>query len=850
MNLQLTLAARYLTGRKLRTALTTLAIIFGVMLIFGMNTVMPTMIAALQANVQGAEGEVDFTITNIAGDSFPADITTRLQAVEGIRAIAASLERTVNLSADFVDNDPTLPDRMIAVNLIGILPEEARSIRAYPVLEGRYLNDADTAATVISQTLADAFSVEVGDSISLPSVSGLAELSVVGILPASIGPENESVLVNLPQAQKMTGEPGKVNIIRLNVEAFADEARRAEIQGKIEAALGRNYRVGTLVAGEEMFGMMKQAQIALSLFGALALFMGGFIIFNTFRTVVTERRRDIGMLRALGANRRTIIGAILTEGFLQGLAGSVLGLLAGYLMAYGVLKVAQGPLSTFVNVKLGVPVVQPGLVMACILLGVGVTMLAGLVPAWNASRVTPLDALRPTVAEVEFKRQTGRGFWAGIVTIVITVLAILSGQSTLILPGGILFLVGLVLAAPGLVRPFASLFGSVVAIATVRQGIGGLAQSNLTRQPSRVAVTASTSLLALAVIVAAGGLVASLRGTIIDLVEDSLGSDYVFLPPSVGFWGSNVGAAPELAESLRAVPGVETVSTLRYAASQASGQVVSVLGIQPDAFQQVSGLTFVEGNKSAYAQVDSERALITNSVFMIGTGHKVGDTVEFSTPDGQVQYRIAAVASDLLNAKINTVYISQVNLQADFGSTEDVFLQVDLEEGADREAVGKQIKALGVNYPQFKVISGADYFGTIQAQFEVAFSAIYILFALLAFPSLIAMLNTLMINVIERTREIGMIRAVGGTRKQIRNMVVAEALLLAAIGVTFGILGGMYLGYVLVTAIEAIFPMGYSFPVGGIVAAVVIGLLFGVLAAVIPARQAARLEIVQALRYE
>jgi len=148
------------------------------------------------------------------------------------------------------------------------------------------------------------------------------------------------------------------------------------------------------------------------------------------------------------------------------------------------------------------------------------------------------------------------------------------------------------------------------------------------------------------------------------------------------------------------------------------------------------------------------------------------------------------------------------------------------------------------------VISGADYYSSLVAQFGAAFSAIYILFAILAFPSLIAMLNTLTISVIERTREIGMIRAVGGTRKQIRNMVVVESLLLAAIGATFGIVGGTYLGYVLITAIEVVFPMGYSFPVGGIVAAIVIGLFFGVLAAIIPARQAARLEIIQALRYE
>jgi putative ABC transport system permease protein len=615
--------------------------------------------------------------------------------------------------------------------------------------------------------------------------------------------------------------------------------------------MGSNFKTGTLIAGDEMFATMEIARIALSVFGALALFMGGFIIFNTFRTVVTERRRDIGMLRALGATRRTVVGAILAEGFLQGVIGSLIGLILGYLMALGILQVAQGPVSAFINIRLGLPIVEPWLVAVSILLGVGVTVLAGLIPAWSASRVTPLEALRPTQAELEFNRQIGPGFWAGVVVLVLAVLAILSGQSALILPGGIIFLVGLVLVAPGLVRPIAGLFGRVAALAISRQGVAGLAQSNLTRKPSRVAVTASTSLLSLAVIVAAGGIITSMKGTIQDMVLDSLGSDFVFLPPSVGLWGSNLGAAPQLADDLRAVDEVETVSTLRYASSRSDGQMVSVLGIQPEEFQEVSGLVFMEGGERAYREIASERALIANNIFMMGADLKVGDTVELTAANGQAaQYRIAAVATDLLNAKISTAYISQNNLQADFNSVDDVLIQVNLKEGADREAAGARIKALGADYPQFKVISGKDYFSTMVAQFNAAFSAIYILFAVLAFPSLIAMVNTLTISVIERTREIGMIRAVGGTRRQIRSMVAAESLLLAAIGATFGVAGGVYLGYVLVTAVKIVFPMGYSFPTSGIIAAVVIGLIFGVLAAVIPARQAARLEIIQALRYE
>lgn len=850
MNLQLTLAARYLAGRKLRTALTTLAIIFGVLLIFGMNTVLPTMVAALQANVQGVEGEVDFTITNLSGEAFPVEVIDRLGNIDGVRSLAASLNRTINLPADFVDRDPSHPDTVAAIHLIGVIPDEARSLRSYPVLAGRYLSDSDSTSAIISQTLADAFSVDVGETFPLPAASGMTELIVVGILPADISTGNEKVLVNLPQAQKMAGEPGRVNLIELNVEAFADQARRAEIQSSIETALGESYQVGGLITDDEMFAVMELGQVALSLFGMLALFMGGFIIFNTFRTIVTERRRDIGMLRALGATRRTVLGIILAEGLLQGLIGSALGLLLGYLLAVGVLKVAQGPISMFINLQLGAPVISPGLVAVSIFLGVGVTVLAGLLPAWNASRITPLEALRPSLAESQFKRQAGRGFFVGATILVLTVAAILSGQAALIIPGGVLFLVGLVLVAPALVRPFASLFGRVTAWATIRQGIGQLAQSSLTRQPARVAVTASASMLGLAVVVAAGGLVSSMSGTIFDWVRYSFGSDYLFIPPSIALWSSNMGAEPSFAEDLREVEGVEAVSTLRFASSKLDGLAVSVLGIEPVAFEQVSGLYFTKGDEAAFAKLASGRNMIVNPSFILASGAKVGDTVELLTADGRAPYTIVAEGSDLLNAKVTTAYISQANLEADFGATQDVFLQLDLEPGAERAAADAQIKALAYHYPQFKVVSGADYVGALEAQAKAAFSAIYIVFAVLAFPSLIAMLNTLTISVLERTREIGMIRAVGGTRRQIRNMVVIEALLLAAIGTAFGILGGLYLGYVFVKGIEVVFPLGYFFPVSGILAAIAFGLLFGALAAVIPARQAARMDVVAALRYE
>jgi putative ABC transport system permease protein len=854
MPIQIILAFRYLSGRKLRTALTTLAVTFGVLVIFGMNIILPTMITALQANVQGASGLVDFTVSHVTGDAFDLTVLDRVRAIPGVRVAAAALEHPINLPVNFFDKDPNVPDRITSIVLQGVIPADARAVRAYPLVAGRFLAADDSDAVVITQTLADFVGVAVGGQLTLPTVAGVIPLQVVGIFPPRTEPGSEQVLVTLATAQRLIGIPDKINLIDLNLTAMADEAQRVTVQGALESALGKQFQVGTRFSGTELFASIQLTQASFNLFGVLAFFMGGFIIFNTFRTIVAERRRDIGMLRSIGASRGRILGLILVEGLLQGLVGTLLGLGLGYLMGVGILRLAQTPLSQFMNINLGAPVVSGGLVVVSVALGLGSTLLAGLLPALSASRVTPLEALRPLQAPADFARRSGWGFLLGVGLLVVTVLAIFSGQSALILPGGFFFLLGLVLVAPALVQPLALLLGRGLGWLYARQGTGLLAQSNLTRQPTRVAVTASATMLGLAVLVAAGGLVNSLTGIMGDVIHKSLGSDYLFIPPSVSVWGGNLGSDPAFAAGLKAIPGVAAVSAMRFAASQANGQAISLLGIDPQAFPQVSGLQFqksvVNNEAAAYTALANERALIVNGVFLSTVGAQVGDTIQLMTTDGEVPYRIVALAADILNAKVVTAYVSQANLQADFGASADIFIQLNLTKTADATATEHAIKALAASYPQFTVVAGREYYGALQSQMDAAFSAMYFLFAVLAIPSLIAMLNTLTIGVIERTREIGMLRAVGATRSQIRTMVVAEALLLAAIGAVFGILGGLYLGYVLVLAMASIFPMGFVFPINGVLVALAVALLFGALAAIIPARQATRLKVVEALRFE
>ncbi|HAL16098.1 MAG TPA: hypothetical protein DCP32_04905 [Anaerolineaceae bacterium] len=851
MNFQLTLALRYLNGRKLRALLTTLAIVFGVLVVFGMNTIIPAMMQSFQANVLAASGQVDASISLKTGDVFPVDELARVASVPGVRALTGLLDRTVNLQPNYFDHDSAAPDSVSALSVVGLDPIEVRNVHSYNIVAGRFLEENDTNAAVISQSLADNIGVGLGSDLKLPTAIGEQTLNIIGILPARAMPGNEEIYVTLSQAQGMFGMPEKINTIDANLDSL-DNARRLEIQSAIQTALGSEYQIGALSSNSELLTNLQVGQTIFNVLGIMGLLMGGFIIFNTFRTVVAERRRDIGMLRALGASRKSIFYIILIEGLVQGVFGTAIGMAAGYGFSVLVLKLMGPALQTFINVQLGMPVVTLPIILASIGLGVGITLLAGLIPAVSASRVTPLEALRPTVGKLNFRRLAGLGFWAGVTMIALAVAALLTRNAGFIGAGGLLFIIGLILIAPALVSPIAALFGGLASLIFTRQGTAHLAQGNLSRQPARAAVTASATMIGLAILVTAASIITSASIGFERVLRKSLGSDYLLIPPSIGVWGSNVGSNPDFARELRAVAGVAVVSSLRFAPAQVNDLPISLMGIEPGVYGQVSGLTFSSGDEStAYAALKISRSIIVNPVLATSVGAKVGDLVDMLTPNGVKPYKVVAIGGDYLNAKIATGYVSQADIAADFGRTEDVLLQLNLTPTVDRDTAESAIKTVISRYPQYRLISGQGYIDENMQIFDVAFAAMYAVLLFLAVPSLIAMLNTLAIGVIERTREIGMLRAVGATRKQVRVIIVTEAIILAAIGTAFGLLAGLFLGYTTVETLHlAGFPMEYAFPAIGVVVTIAAGLLFGVLAAIIPARQAARLDVVQALHYE
>lgn len=841
--MQLRLAWRYLRGRGLRSLLTTLAVVFGVMLIFGLNGIVPSLVETFQRSLLSTAGKIDLTVASAFNQPFDADVLQRVARVDGVAVATPEVQRIVPVPQR---GDLPAAQQVAQLTVIGVDPATTASVRDFPVSDGRALRTGDGDVIVLSADLAQQLHLAVGSLLSLPSSVGSTGFTVVGLLSTGTVPGGEQVYVPLASAQRMFALGTRITGVAASLASGADRAR---VEADVRRSLGTDYTVGGLSSNSSLLASIGVASFAFTMFGVFALATAGFIILNSFRTVVAERRRDIGMLRAIGASRRTIFGMFLAESLFQGAIGTGLGILAGWGMAAGLFAVMEPIFTRVVHLRLGGVVFEPGTWALAIGLGIGVTVLAAVIPARAAGRVTPMEAMRPQLGEV-YERRVGKRAWIGGALMVASLFGLTAGTAASVGLGAVTFLVGTALVAPAVVTPIANAFGRVVELAFAREG--AIARSNLQRNPGRSGITVTAVMLGLASIVAMMTVVQSIFAGFIGYIDKSLSADYMLIPQSIVLSQGNVAAGPRLTQEVRDTPGIGPVSTLRLSQGRVNGSDVQFIGIDPAGYAEVASFEWnAPSNDSALAQLSSGRWLIANGIFAAQHGLNPGDAVSVDTPNGPRVYHVAGVGNDYLNAKLSTVYVSQDALEKDFGVTTDMLIMANRQPSADAGAVKARLQALVADYPAFKLYESAQWRDEQLTTFNQTMVIFYALIAALAVPSLLALLNTLAISVLARRREIGMLRAVGATRRQVRRMVMAESLLLSTIGTVFGALVGLWLGYAMVVAMGSIgWPMPYLFPWGGLVATLVVGVTFGILASLVPARSAARLDVVEALHQE
>ena len=837
------LAWRYLRGRGLRSLLTTLAVALGVMLIFGFNGIMPTVVGAFTKSLVSASGRIDLTVTSVYRQPFEPEVIDRVARVEGVDLATGEVELAAPLPAR---EGVAASDQVVQVAVVGVDPAQTARVRDVAVASGRPLAVGDGDVMVLPGDLAATLGLGVGGELALPSSVGRTTFTVVGLLSTPAPPGEQPVYVPLAAAQRLFALGDRVTTVQATLAPGAD---KAAVEAAVRTAVGPDFQVGGLSSNATLLSGLSTANAAMNMFGVFALATAGFIILNSFRTVVAERRRDIGMLRAIGTPRRTIERMFLAESLLQGIVGTAIGIALGWLMAAGLFAVMEPLVTQFMHLELGSPVFEPSTWVLAIALGIGVTVLAAWLPARAAGRVTPMEAMRPQVGEV-YERRVGVRAWIGVGAIVVAAFCIATRQTALVGLGAVVFLVAIALVAPAIVNPLAAVLGNVVEVLFAREG--AIARSNLQRNPGRSATTVTAVMLGLASIVAMVSLIVAMFAGFYSYIDKSLSSDFIVMPTSIVLGQGNVAAGPRLAAELERTEGVGTVSTLRVSQGRIDGLDTQFIGIDPVTYPLVADFEWSHGStKAAIAQLSQGRWLIANGIFAGQAGLEPGQVVSVATPNGPRTYTVAGIGNDYLNAKLATVYVSQAMLERDFNATADLLILADRTPSADPVATRDRVLTVLEDFPAFKLYEAAEWKAEQVATFEQTTIIFNVLIAALAIPSLLALLNTLAISVLARTREIGMLRAVGATRRQVKRMVVAESLLLSLIGTLFGVVAGVILGYALVLATASVgWPMPYTFPWAGVILTIVVGVVFGVIAALVPARSAANLDVVDALHHD
>jgi putative ABC transport system permease protein len=848
------LGLKSLWARKFRAATTVLAVVIGVAFVAGTYILTDTTFAAFDEIFEDSLAKTDVVISardevrQESGEipSFNADLLPKVERVQGVRVAAGQ----IFTPGGFFDAENEQIGSKFAPKFITSILPEALETQTYT--EGRPPQSAAEAA--LDQDAADEAGLGIGDTLKLASVERVKAYRIVGLTrlgDASWGGASIAGLI-LPEAQRITGKRGEFDQIAVAADAGVSEAT---LKQRVQRVVPSSVLVETAKQNAERnsdqiredIGFLR---IALLVFAFVALFVGAFLIFNTFSITVAQRIKEFGMLRTLGASRRQILSSVVIEALAIGVFGALLGLLAGY-------GIAVGLKALFVAIGIDLPttalVTKSRTVVVSLLIGIGVTLVSSLIPALRSTRVPPIAAL----LAIELPHSRRRG----VVTAVIAALLGAAGLAMLLaglfggadggaaagLMGGgaVVIILGVSLFSPRLVRPLASIAGKPLEMIRIRRLTGRLARENTQRNPARTAVTAAALMIGLAVVTFVTVFAAGIKSSIATAVDESFQGELV-IQNSDGF----SPIPPRIVPAAAKVPGVELVSSLRSAQAKlvdgGGKSRVSSLSRNADA---VLNIDWTEGGPETLGRsIDSQ--VVVDKAFADGNGLAIGDRVRFLTQVG-ARPALEVVGefedkADLLGSAI----VTQGLMERQFDQRDDVFDFVKLAPGADAARVQASLVALMKRaFPVAEVRNQQELKENQEEQINQLLSLIYALLALAVIVSLFGIANTLALSIHERTRELGMLRAIGMSRRQVRTMIRYEAVITALIGAILGtVLGVIFAALIAQPLKDEGFTLSY--PVGSLIALLVIAAVLGVIAAIPPARRASRLDVLDSLQYE
>jgi putative ABC transport system permease protein len=929
------IALRGLLGRKLRAALTAIAVVLGVAMISGTYVLTDTIqnafdriftesyrgtnavVTARTAFEPTTEGDTGFV-----QETLPESMLERTRQVEGV---AAAIGGVAGI-AQIVDKEGKVLTTSGAPALgFSVDPSQPR-FESLTLAEGRWPGPNEVAIDEASYEKAD---FRVGEAIRIASRGPAVRMRLSGVVRfgalSSLGGATIAAL-DLPTAQRMFGKEGRLDQIRVAAE---EGVSTPQLVANMQRELGPEIRVRSgdaqaerdASSTNEFIGFLQNFLLA---FAGIALFVGGFVIANTFSITIAQRTREFATIRTIGGSRRQVLASVIIEALVIGALASLTGLFLGFLLARGLnaLFDAVG----FDLPKTGL-VYQPRTIIVALLVGILVTVIASLRPASRATRVPPIAAVREgaTLPEGRFARWRTHG---AVVLAAIGVASLLFGLfrdglgTTGVLAslglGALALFFGVALFASRIVRPLADAVSPVgtvmVAAFTVvfypvllgywllryglferragaarrlgafllgvvltlivpvlplialgmwivgklgwyqpewpveRPGVIAdhaareLARENAQRNPERTASTASALMIGLALVTLVAVLAQGIRSTFLDSVDEQFVADYAitaqdnFSPLSV-----------DVERRAETVPGTTAVSGIRFGQARVDGSTENISGVDGDLTRTIN-VDWAAGDNSVPARLGARGAFVRKS-WAEDRNLRVGSPVRVLTPSGRtLELPIIGIFDEPPGGSpFANVNISAETFDANYEQPTNTFTFANMEGGVTDANTRRLENAVERSFPNANVQDREEFKDNQIAGLTSILNILYVLLALSVIVSLFGIINTLALSVFERTRELGLLRAIGMTRRQVRRMIRQESVVTALIGAVLGIVLGIALGVLLVARIDFI---EFSLPTLTLIIIALAAILVGIVAAILPARRASRLNVLEALQYE
>jgi putative ABC transport system permease protein len=857
LRLLTTVSWRHVTRHRLRTALTFFGIALGVAVVVAIAMVNRSLTTSFQSTIDQIAGKAVLQVAN--GESGIAEsLYPIVRDTSGVREAAAAVEGFLPLVGS--------PGERLYVYGVDLLTDFA--IREHQFTDDRFGFEQalDFIASPDSIALTESFSrrlnLPIGAKIILLTSQGQREFTVRALLKEQgtatvFG--GSFALMDLPVAQRTFGKEGKLDIVDLIVEEgetieAVQQRLRERLQGAAAVERPRER-------GEQIELLLTSFRVGLFFVSLIALFVGFFLIYNTVSVSVIQRKKEIGTLRCLGMKRSELLRLIMTEALLLALAGSVLGALLGWLLARAALVAVGetvGNLFSLMELAAGDFTLRESVI--ALGSGVAVAVLAALHPAVEAVRVSPLENVRQAAWRPAGRGERSWPNWLGLSSFILSPALLLIAPAvegpvekfSVGVAGMLIFLLGVAAFCPALigfaVRRFRHLKWGLPGWIELR-----LASDSLYRNPIRSGITVATMVISLAAIFTIASFVSSVRGSLLAWVDQMVTADLIVSSGARTAGPRNVPLREDLLPELRKIPGIQVIDLYRLIRSTYEGKPILIESFSARDSAPVRTLPMAEGDGArALREMADGKGVIVSESFQSKFGIGSGDRVELLTPSGKFSFAVLGVYIDY-SSDSGSVLLDRA-LYKKYWKDEllDAF-DLWIEPGADERSIIEAIKERHGEQYQLFISTHGELRDAVVGIMEQSFVVNYAVEIVAVIVAILSVVNTLLASVLDRTREIGVLRAIGATQSQVRRTVVAEAGWIGLLGGLLGLLAGTVMAYhhvVYNTKELTGWTFQFYYPYDLAALSVIASVILCMLASFAPAKQAASLPIVSAIGYE